>query len=276
MPLIIYYLEFIVVMALFGLILFYILCAAHVIRIKRNRGMDLFALLGIGVFLCATSLLPWEFIGDHTPLYIIQFVWRLNSQSTIFILTPFAYYMGKVLRSRKSALISLGIVCILALGLNYSALLKLQAEENTRIFEKDIAAGDAITFDYTPLQAKRFRDNNGYTLDDLYLNGEVYEAEISYSADGTIYTVVIDAADEMPLTADLPVFWYENQICTLNGETIQTYLSERGTTLVELQPGVKNEITISYRHTWLTWTAWTLSFAAFLLICLPRKAKSAS
>ena len=201
-------------------------------------------------------------------LYYFQFVWRLNAQSTVCILAAFAYYFPRVLRGSGIRILVTALITACAIGLHFSAILTLHREENTRIFEADIASGDAITFDYAPLDAKLYRNVHGYTLDDLYIDGEAYPAEVSYSADGTVYRILIEAPaaeGKDPVTADIPVFRYSNQRSTLNGEQIQTRLSERGTTLAELKSGEENEISISYAHTRLTYAAWFISLAAFLV-----------
>ena len=263
-----YAVGLLVLAALAFLVIFYV---SHLIRkdkTERNPGIDFMALTGGLIFLAASSLLPWKTLGDRTALYYLQFVWRLNSQSTILILAAFAFYFPKVLRSRGLRYCCTLLIIAAAAGLHFSAILTLHREENTRILEADIAAGDAITFDYAPSEAKSYRSIHGYTLDDLYINGEPYPAEVSYSEDGTEYRIVINApsAAADALRADIPVFRYSSQRCTLNGEVIQTTLSERGTTLAALHPGEENVLTISYAHTPLTYAAWIISLAAFVLI----------
>ncbi len=264
-----YAVGFLVLAALLWLILFYFSRIFRKPGFEKVRAADCFAFTGTLIFFAATSLLPWKLIGDHTPLYFIQFVWRLNAQSTIYILSAFCLFFPRTLRSswRKGAFTCL--IIITACVLHGTAILALHKEENTRILEKDIASGNAITFDYAPVEAKEYRSIHGYTLDDVYVNGDLYPAEISFSEDGTVYTAFIEApgSGTEKLTADLPVFRYNTQICLVNGVKTETLLSERGTTLVEVLPGEKNEISIFYKHTTLTYGSWLFSLCAFLLIC---------
>ncbi len=270
---------FLVLAALVWLLLFYCFCVFGKWRAERNKGADCSALLGIIIFFSATSLLPWKQIGDHTPLFFIQFVWRLNSQSTIFILAAFCYYFPKTLRSRLAKILAAALITAAAAVLHFSAVMTLHKEENTRISEAEIALGNAVTFDYAPLEAKEYRSLYGYSLDDVLINGEPGPAEIFWSEDGTVYTAVIDGSDfaDSQLSADIPVFRYSTQKCLLDGEDIPAHMSDRGTTLVELQPGKQNVITIFYEHTKLTLFSWLISFAAFALFtgfCISRKRNS--
>ncbi len=257
-------------------------CAAGILsrkQTKHNRGIDAFALTGIIIFLAASSLLPWEKIGNTTPLSVLQFVWRLNSQSTIYILTAFCFYFPKTLHSAKTRYLAAGLILIIAAGLHVSAIYQLHREENTRILEEEIATGDAVSFDYAPAVSKEYRSLHGYTMDDVYINSVPYPAAYDVSGDGTVYTIVIDAPmsiDGTPPAADIPVFRYKNQQCTLNGAGVQTSLSERGTTLLDLRPGEKNVISVSYHHTRLTYISRILSFAFFILFVIMRKSRKKS
>jgi hypothetical protein len=225
------------------------------------------------LFLSASSLLPWKLLGDHTPLYMIQFVWRINAHSTLFLTAAFAFYLPQLLKPKKACLCGCALICLLAPVLHYSAILKLRTEENTRIFESDIASGDAITFDYTNRQAKLYRNEHGYDMDNVYINREAVPAEVSYSPDGSVYQITIDVppSDREGVTADIPVFWYSQQKCLVNGKEIQTGLSERGATLVPLEPDGVSTISISYRHSALTFLSWGISLVTLAALLLFRR-----
>ena len=261
---------FLVVAALGFLILFYLANILKKGTFEKNTGIDCLAASGFIIFLAASNLLPWKFIGDHTPLYIIQFVWRLNAHSTIFILTAFSFYLPRFLRSAKIEATVSALIIVLSLFLHFSAILTLHKEENTRIFEAEISSGDAITFDYAALQAKEYRNLHGYAMDDVLLEGTPVSADISYSKDGTTYTALINTpSDEKSLlSVDIPVFRYANQIFLLNGEPTDTVMSERGGILFQIPSGEKNTITISCRHTGLTYISWLFSLAAGILFLL--------
>lgn len=234
---------------------------------KNPPVINIFFITGAIIFISASSVLPWEWIGYHTPLYIIQFVWRLNAHSSILLLTAFCYSVSKFLKSQKSKVMVVGLILILAPALHYSAFLKLLREENARLLEPEISAGDAITFDYAASTAKQFRNENGYTMDVMYINDLPFPIEKSFSDDGSVCTVIIDVSQETDgtVTADIPVFWYNTQKCTVNGEKVTTRLSDRGTTLVDLVPNDRNTVSISYEHTKITWFFWTVSFISAIL-----------
>lgn len=234
--------------------------------IKKNTAVDFFFLLGTLVFFGSSSLLPWKQIGDHTPLAIFQYVYRLNAHSAILILAAFSYYFPCFLHTHKSEIISLVLISSISVILHFSAILTLHKDENTRILESEISAGDAISFDYAPLQAKLFRNASGYTFDDLLIDGSPHSADISFSRDGSKYTLFIDpfSSGLESVSADIPVFWYSSQLCSLNGERISTSMSERGGTLVDIDPKLRNEISVFYHHSFLTYISWTVSFVSLI------------
>ena len=258
---------FLVAAALVSLIMFYLTNLLKKGTSERNSGIDCFAAAGMIIFLSASNLLPWKFIGDHTPLYIIQFVWRLNAHSTIFILAAFSFYLPRFLRTKKIEAMVSALIILLSLFLHFSAILTLHKEENTRIFEAEISSGDAITFDYAALQAKEYRNLHGYAMDDVLLEGIPVGTDISYSKDGTTYTALINTPSDGKslLLVDIPVFRYANQICMLNGEPTNTVMSERGGIMLKIPSGEMNQITISCRHTGLTYFSWIFSLAAGIL-----------
>ncbi len=260
---------FLVVSALAFLILFYLINILKKGTIERDKGIDCFAVAGVIVFFAASSLLPWKYLGDHTPLYIIQFVWRLNAHSTICILAAFSFYLPGVLHSRKIRGLATALIVLFTLVLHFSAILTLHKEENTRILEAEITSGDAITFDYAALQAKEYRNIHGYAMDDVLLEGIPVSADISYSEDGTTYTALVDtpASAEDFLSVDIPVFRYTNQICLLNGEAAETVMSERGGILLKIPSGERNTISVFCRHTALTYCSWFFSLIAGILFC---------
>lgn len=235
--------------------------------VPGNKGIDIFAVLGLIVFFSSSSLLPWKYIGDHTLLYMIQFVWRLNAHSTIFLLAAFSYYVPSLMHSVRVRFIFSAAVLLLSVVLHYSAVLSLHSEENTRIREAEIASGEAITFDYAAKQAKEYRNLHGYAMDDLLVEGVPFSADINYSDDGTIFTVSMDlpVSDKPSLNVDIPVFRYNNQICTLNGIPVTTVISERGGILLGVPSGKNAEISIYSRHTGLTIFSWLFSLSAGIL-----------
>ncbi|HFM8375874.1 TPA: hypothetical protein ACHAS7_002960, partial [Enterococcus faecium] len=75
-----------------GLFLFLGLIGAFIF-IKKLTADDLFIFfLGVFVLFCSTNLFPWQ-LFNHTPVKSLQFVWRLNGFSSLFI----AYTMSIVI-----------------------------------------------------------------------------------------------------------------------------------------------------------------------------------
>ena len=263
----------IIFVALCVLCVFYLADAVKKTHRAGNRGMNLFALAGVLVMFSVSQLMPWEWIGDHSFLRQLQFVWRLNTCPTLFILAAFAYYLPKMIPSRKAAVLIPVVICIAAVGIHYRTFLVLLRIDHTRIFEEAVVSGEAASMDYAPLRAKQYRDETHLPYLDGVLISEdnsawvPFEAAPSFSADGSVYTLILDipASAEEFVTVDIPVFRYSNQQCTVNGELIQTSLSERGSSLMTLVPGQVNEIRIFYQYTTLANLAHILSGAAAVL-----------
>ena len=264
-----------VIIAVIGLAVFYIgrISGYHW---ESDHGMDRFAMLGILLFFAASSLLPWKWLGDHTPLYLIQFVWRLNAHSTIFILAAFSLYLPKILLTKKAKTTAFILMTVLAIGLHFSAVLKLRGEENTRIFEADIISGNAVTFDYGPLQAKQYRNEHGYQMDDVLIEGQPVAAETAISEDGSALTITfgVPSMDEVKAEADVPVFRYAQQMCTVNGIPVSTSMSARGASLVPVRPGERNEVRFAYQHVPLTYCSWAVSAVSLIIFVFSRRRKT--
>ena len=268
----------IVFLAWICLCLFFVVEKIKTGKLPENKSMNLFFLTGTLVLFAVSDLLPWEWIGDHTFLQQLQFVWRLNTCPTLFILAAFSRYLPQMIPSRKAVLWIAPVICIAAVGLHYRTFLTLYRMDHTRIFEDYAASGYAASMDYAPLKAKQYRDKTHLpNLDGILISSETgttapLEAEISVSADGSVYSVVFDTPDtgnENPV-ADLPVFWYASQICELNGQIIPAGISERGGTLVKLDHSrtQHNEIRIYYRYSGLARTAHIFSGLTAVLLIL--------
>ena len=261
-----------VVISLICLVLFYLRNAAAGCKIRQKKECDCFAVVGMIIFLASTSLLPWKWIGDHTPLYIIQFVWRLNVHSTLFILAAFSFCIPNMIRNDKCRFIFLVLICLLSLGLHYSAILQLHKEEETRILEADITSVPFSVYDYSPIQGKLYRSSHdGYTMgNDVYLDGNEIQAETKISEDGSVITVLLDTpvSDEEHCLADIPVFWYRSQRCLINGAEAESVMSDRGGSMVRIRSGEKNEISFTYHHSFLTHGSRIVSAIAAILFLL--------
>lgn len=268
----------IVFLAWLSLCVFFIVKRVKTGHIPENKAMNLFTLTGTLVLFAVSKLLPWEWIGDHTFLRQLQFVWRLHTCPTLFILAAFSWYLPQMIPLRKSAYLIIPVLCLAAVGVHYRTFLTLKSMDHARIFEDYAASGYAPTMDYAPLRAKQYRDEtHDPYLDDILLlheNGEstFVDAEINISADGNIYDVIIDTSDPInkPIAIDLPVYHYTNQICELNGKVIPSHISARGGTLINIDPdeSKKNQIRIYYRYTDLAHASHILSGVSAILLSI--------
>ena len=264
-----------VFIAMVCLIVFFAVCSLKKTGDASDRGMNFFALFGFLITLAVTDLLPWRWIGNHTILRQLQFAWRFNTCSTLFLLAAFAFYLPKMIRDRKIALWIPLAVCIAAAGLHARAFLSISREDSSRLMEDYAASGDATSVDYAPLRAKLYRNETGAAAIEGFLlpDGELLDpdaAEVSFSPDGTVCTMRIDIpqSEDPAVAVDIPVFRYSTQRCSVNGEPAETLMSERGSTIVSLPSGEVSEVSFSYRYTALANAAHAVSGAAAVLFAV--------
>ena len=269
---------------------FFSLCVFYLIRIirgtsgKTDKGMNFIAFFGVLILFAVTDLLPWKAIADRTFLHRMQFAWRFNVCSVLFILAAFSYYLPQMIPSEKAELTAAVLICFLAVGLHLSSRLELFRADSSRILESDVASGEIVSMDYAPLRAREYRSEKGLAaLEGILKAGsnDPVPADVSISGNGSVYTAVINLPESPEGTQmiDLPVFWYTTQDCTLNGEKITTSMSERGGTLAMVPSGRTAEIRISYRYTVPARISQAVSAAAavfFVLLLIRRRGKTAS
>ena len=255
------------ILAILVLSLYYLTCLFSKKKPDGSKAVHCFFASGVILFFAVTSLLPWERIGDATFLSGIQFIWRLNAWVTILPFAVLAFYLPRWFRSLPVRLIVLGVTCCAAVLLHYGAFMTLRGLDSSYLRDADFANGDAVSYDYSPLLSKQHRDNTGEEIIGVLVDGETVPAEISISADGSIYTAEVTAPSSTGamVRADLPVFRYHQQDCTVNGEPAETALTERGGTGVWIPSGRSSVITVSYGYTKPAWLSRALSCAALVL-----------
>ena len=237
-------------------------------RLGSDEVMAIWLLLiGAGLFICTTDILPWKTLGDSTPLSTIQFVWRMNAYSTLAFAAAFAVLLSKIMEpAPRSAIILLAVVVLASAGWQFCSLHRHNAEmvSKARIAEADIAHWASGNVDYTPYQAKDYRDEHPGNMEYVYINGEEIEETPSVEGGGSVYVLDIGGSDT-DRTVDVPVFRLYGQNVQLNGEPAECRLSERGTAEIDVPASQEAVISISYKYTKTARIAWLLSAAVLLL-----------
>ena len=95
--------------------------------IKKINGFEkLLYFLGVIVFICTSTIIPWSEL-NNTPISTIQFIFRFNSYITLFIAYPFAAALAYVLRNRK--LMTTAGISLLVLIINGSSIIEVYKEQ---------------------------------------------------------------------------------------------------------------------------------------------------
>lgn len=237
---------------------------------KESQGFIFAAcllMIGLVIAVCATDMLPWRWIGDNTPIATIQFVWRLNAYTTLAFTATSAILVSDIMNSEKRNVIIavLGAVVLLS-GLQFYTMSAQNSQiiSRDRIKEESIANWPSGNVDYTPKQAKEYKDSHGKTMEYIFVDDDKVGKTPVTESEGTLYRQDIGAADENR-TVDIPVFRFYGESVSLNGEPVETSISERGTTLVEVPASKEAVIEISYKYTHLASAARILSIITLLL-----------
>ena len=224
-------------------------------------------LIGAALFICTSDLLPWKMLGDNTPLSTIQFVWRMNAYSTLAFTAAFSVLLSKAMNSApRSAIILLAVAVLASSGWQYYTLHRHNAEmvSKARIAEADIAHWASGNVDYTPYQAKDYRDEHPGNMEYVFIDGDETEEAPSVEGNGTFYNLDIGGSDS-DRTVDVPVFKLYGEQVLLNGVPAESRLSERGTTEIKVPASEDAVIRIYYGYTKIARAAWIFSAAILLL-----------
>lgn len=243
-------------------------------RAVRNRGIkqscDRFAVwmivTGMIIFVCTADILPWQSLGDNTPVATLQFVWRLNAYPVLAFAAAVSVLISRTMKSASGGVIILmGIAVLAAAGIQYYSLYTQNAEvvSNNYIAEEDVASWASGNVDYAPYQAREYRDAHEGNMEYILLDGEEIKKTPETSGRGTVYSQDLGGSDA-ERTADIPVFRYYGENVLINGEPADAALSVRGTTEIRVPPADNSTVTISYRYTTLARIAWIAS----VIICM--------
>ena len=247
-----------------------VLSVVMLVRCRKSespvfRAAAIYAVSGIIFLLLSSSLAPWKVIGEHTPLRIIQFPWRLHAYTTLFSTAAFSLLAPSALSARNKRLL-LTLICLASVLLHWKGIYDLHGEEEHRITDSLIISYQYDHRDYAPLPARQYCQDFGYTLDDSFLNGQKIQPECSVSEDGTVLHLSLDKSEDRQ-ELDIPVYWYTSLRAEVNGEEVQTVMSERGTVLLTL-PGTRHA-DIELYHVYSRLTYFSRILAILFLVLLP-------
>ena len=217
---------------------------------KARTPFNAFCLFGgIGTLLMTSSFFPWSAV-DQTLLGKIQFVWRLNTYTSLLILVSFSLVLGMIipkvpLSLKPILLLGLVIALIISSGNAFATFAKNKAEKTPR--DPDIAKATRNVFygDYAPKQVTNPNNKQQVLQKRYFLNAQPVQPSVKYT--DNVCTIKATNATGKQATLKVPVFWYSYQTVTVNHQPAPSKISAAGTTLVKI-PGGTSIITISYHY----------------------------
>lgn len=251
-----------------GLFLFLGLIGAFIF-IKKLTADDLFIFfLGVFVLFCSTNLFPWQ-LFNHTPVKSLQFVWRLNGFSSLFI----AYTMSIVIYyifSTKNNSWKIMVFTFLALILHLSGVsnsIHANKDSLTLIAPED-AVAIAKNYNHTDYANKESIYHPDMINNDQYLLGNQEINPTTHFMSNKL-TIELDNSNNKNTVLTTPIYRYKGQVASINGKLVQTKLSKFGTTELTIPPGI-NKVVITYQYTKLAIASRYLSIVTLILFLLYR------
>ncbi|HFL0177760.1 TPA: hypothetical protein ACGX2P_002570 [Enterococcus faecium] len=251
-----------------GLFLFLGLIGAFIF-IKKLTADDLFIFfLGVFVLFCSTNLFPWQ-LFNHTPVKSLQFVWRLNGFSSLFI----AYTMSIVIYyifSTKNNSWKIMVFTFLALILHLSGVsnsIHANKASLTLIAPED-AVAIAENYNHTDYANKESIYHPDMINNDQYLLGNQEINPTTHFMSNKL-TIELDNSNNKNTVLTTPIYRYKGQVASINGKLVQTKLSKFGTTELTIPPGI-NKVVITYQYTKLAIASRYLSIVTLILFLLYR------
>lgn len=266
---------FLVLLAFIGFFLLIIIKNDEIKKSKAFIPACIFAVFGIIMLILASSLFPWGLIGKFSIFRVIQFPWRLHAYSTLLITAAFCMAL-KFAKNRTKLLVTI-CVCLLGIVLMISSVFVLNhmGLKHSRITDETIESykkhGDHRN-DYSPKTAKNYRDQNGYTLKNYYLNGNETIPASSVSENGTSIFVDINCDRENQIL-DIPVYWFTTLHTIVNGEEAASTMSERGTVLLTLPKAGNNTVEIFHTYDKWIYISWMISAVVLLMMIFTKNIK---
>lgn len=218
---------------------------------KLNKADSFIFFYGITILIISSSLFPWKLL-DETPFTNLQFVWRLNIFSTLFLAYSFsiAFSSGSINNSIMwKRIISYSLILI---TLHASATINLyySGKDAQTLLTEDIVFDRASAYYHTDYANKESILHPEITQNNMYFLNEK-PTNVEYSYTDSIFTIKVNNTEKASKNLITPLYKYLGQDVTVNGKREQSFLSNYGTTEIIIPSG-ESTIEISYHYTTLT------------------------
>lgn len=224
---------------------------------------------GMGSMLLTSSIFPWA-LANQTLFSKIQFVWRLNTYTSLLILVSFSLLLGTVIPKasvtlKPILLLGLTVALIISSSSSLTTFAKNKAEKTPR--DPDIAKTVRNVFygDYAPKQVTNQKNLQQVLQKRYFLNGQPIQPSVKYT--DSVYTIKATNKTGKEATLKVPAFWYSCQTVTVNNQPAPSRISAAGTTLLNI-PNGKSTITISYDYPKLLLVFILIAVLSLIFLCM--------
>lgn len=238
-------------------------------RFNRLGKEDKYLLVLTITLLFATSnFMPWGVL-KNTPIYMMQFAWRLLTYIAIFV----AYLVAKQVTIIKKTDLLLLAAAIVAL--HFGTVLREVRQFSTSPIRNPWAE---LSYRNSMQQMLDAVDVNDYANEtspekrqtilkhEIYLDGQKVDIPLSVSA-STVSLKIVNSSDKAEEII-LPFYFYKGQKASINGKQVKSYLSKNGSTALVIPRNKVVSVRITYSYTAIAKISAlisVLSVAAFLL-----------
>lgn len=234
------------------------------IQLKKLSVVDQFIFLfGIIILFCSTTLFPWSLLSN-TVFAKLQFVWRLNAFTTLFVsyAASVAIYKGFSKNyTRKVILVIASIIFIHGSGI--VNLYTTDKDSISRISSQGIVT-TVGNYGHTDYANRKSIDYSEFIANNKYLvGGDEVVTKTSYTSN--TFTIEIENSSNYDESLVTPLYKYHGQEVKINTEKAISKLSAMGTTELVIPPG-DNIITITYNYTNVAIISRFISLCTLLLL----------
>ncbi|MDM8214528.1 hypothetical protein QUW13_11730 [Enterococcus hirae] len=249
-----------------GLVLFIFL----LILLFQIKKLDLITktclLLACFSLIMSTNLFPWSILQE-TKLSIIQFPWRMNGFSTLFIAAAFSFLLSNYERNSnnwvKKGLLIL-IFSISLCSLHYASIVNYWRENSTRPFPEGIIQETISNYYYLDYLPGKYLSKEQFVREKrLCLNGQIIESKNKLSTVAAQYDITAPKSG----IVEVPIYKYKGYKILVDGQRVPVYAKTSPIINFKVNSG-PHHIVVGYEYTKLAKLSALVSVAGVLILII--------
>lgn len=220
------------------------------IRFNKLINEDKYLLvLTMALLFATTNFMPWGVL-KNTPIYMIQFAWRLLTYIALFV----AYLAAKQAKTVNRADLLLLMVAVVAL--HFGTVLREVRQFSTGPIRNPWAE---LSYRNSMQQMLDAVDVNDYANEtsaekrQTILNHEVYldgqKVDIPLSVSASAVTLEVSNSSDKAEELILPFYFYKGQKAFIDNKPVKSYLSKNGSTALLIPQKKTVSVKVSYSYT---------------------------